>query len=63
LVFQSKFREKVTLAWENRLMGKNPFTKAQQIAGLKKSIANPKTPKAFLPSMRKRLAKLTRKKG
>jgi len=44
-------------------MAKNPFTKAQQIAGLKKSIANPKTPKAFLPSMRKRLAKLTRKKG
>lgn len=39
-------------------MAKNPFTKAQQIAGLKKSIKNPKTPKGFLPSMKARLAKL-----
>jgi hypothetical protein len=34
------------------------FTKAQQIQGLRKALKNPKTPKAFLPSMRKRLAKL-----
>jgi len=39
-------------------MAKNPFTKAQQIAALKKSLKNPKTPKQFLPSMKKRLAKL-----
>jgi hypothetical protein len=38
--------------------GRNPFTKAQQIAGLKKSIANPRTPKQLKPSMRARLAKL-----
>jgi hypothetical protein len=34
------------------------LTKAQQIAGLRKALKNPKTPKAFLPSMKKRLAKL-----
>jgi len=34
------------------------FTKEQQIRGLKKAIANPRTPKQLLPSMKKRLAKL-----
>jgi hypothetical protein len=34
------------------------FTKAQKIQGLRKALKNPKTPKAFLPSMRKRLAAL-----
>jgi len=34
------------------------FTKSQQIQGLRKALKNPKTPKAFLPSMKKRLAKL-----
>jgi hypothetical protein len=34
------------------------FSKEQQIKGLRKALKNPKTPKAFLPSMRKRLAKL-----
>jgi hypothetical protein len=34
------------------------FSKAQQIAGLRKALKNRKTPKQFLPSMRKRLAKL-----
>jgi len=34
------------------------FTKEQQIKGLRKALKNPRTPKAFLPSMRKRLAKL-----
>lgn len=40
---------------------KNPFTKAQQIKALEKSLKNPKTPKAFLPSMKTRLAKLKSK--
>lgn len=39
-------------------MAKNPFTKAQQIAGLKKAIKNPKTPKGFVAGMKQRLAKL-----
>jgi hypothetical protein len=34
------------------------LTKAQQITGLRKAIANRKTPKQFIPSMKKRLAKL-----
>jgi len=34
------------------------FSKAQQIKGLRKALKNPRTPKAFLPSMKKRLAKL-----
>jgi hypothetical protein len=34
------------------------FSKAQQVKGLRKALKNPRTPKAFLPSMRKRLAKL-----
>ena len=38
-------------------MGKNPFTKAQQIAGLRKALRNPKTPKVFRAGMKKRLAK------
>jgi hypothetical protein len=33
--------------------------KAAQIRGLRKAIANRKTPRAFIPSMKKRLAKLT----
>lgn len=36
-----------------------PLTKAQQIKGLKKAIENKKTPRQFIPSMKKRLAKLT----
>jgi hypothetical protein len=34
------------------------FSKAQQITGLRKALKNPRTPKAFIPSMKKRLAKL-----
>jgi hypothetical protein len=34
------------------------LTKAQQIKGLRKALKNPKTPKWFLPSMKKRLEKL-----
>jgi len=33
--------------------------KAKQIVGLRKAIANPKTPRQFIPSLKKRLAKLT----
>jgi hypothetical protein len=32
---------------------------AKQIKGLRKAIANRKTPRQFIPSLRKRLAKLT----
>jgi len=39
-------------------MARPKLTKAQQIAGLEKALKNPRTPKQFLPSMRKRLAKL-----
>lgn len=44
-----------------RKKGVNPFTrlsKEKQIASLKKQLANPKTPRQFLPSIRERLAKL-----
>jgi len=34
------------------------FTKEQTIRGLRKAIKNPRTPKQFIPSMKKRLAKL-----
>jgi hypothetical protein len=34
------------------------FSKEHTIRGLRKALKNPRTPKAFLPSMRKRLAKL-----
>jgi hypothetical protein len=36
------------------------FTKAQQIKGLKKALANPRTPRQFKESMRARLKKLQR---
>jgi hypothetical protein len=39
-------------------MPRPKFTRAQQIRGLEKALKNRKTPKAFLPSMKKRLAKL-----
>lgn len=37
---------------------RHKLTVEEQIRGLKKAIANPKTPKGFLPGMRKRLEKL-----
>jgi hypothetical protein len=40
-------------------MGKLHIPKAKQIQGLRKAIANRKTPRQFIPSMKKRLAKLT----
>jgi hypothetical protein len=39
-------------------MARLKLTKAQQIKGLQKALKNRRTPKQFLPSMRKRLAKL-----
>ncbi len=40
-------------------MGKLNIPKSKQIQGLRKAIANKKTPRQFIPSMKKRLAKLT----
>jgi hypothetical protein len=40
-------------------MRKLNIPKAKQIQGLRKAIANRKTPRQFIPSMKKRLAKLT----
>lgn len=36
------------------------MTREQQIKGTKKALANPKTPKQFLPGLKKRLAQLRR---
>jgi len=39
-------------------MERKKFTKEQQIRGLRKALKNPRTPRHFLPSMKKRLARL-----
>jgi hypothetical protein len=39
-------------------MARHKLTREEQIRGLKKALANPKTPKAFRPGMEKRLRKL-----
>jgi hypothetical protein len=39
-------------------MARHKLTVEQQIRGLEKALANPNTPKQFLPNMRERLAKL-----
>lgn len=39
-------------------MPRHKLNAEEQIRGLKKALANPKTPKQFLPSLRERLAKL-----
>jgi hypothetical protein len=44
---------------EGALMKKG-LSKEQQIRGLRKALKNRKTPRAFIPSMKKRLAKLTK---
>ena len=41
-----------------RAMMRHKLTKAEQIRGIEKALKNPRTPKPFLPGMRKRLAKL-----
>jgi hypothetical protein len=41
-----------------QIMARMKLTKEQQIAGLRKAIANRKTPRQFVPSMKKRLKKL-----
>jgi hypothetical protein len=42
-------------------MARHKLTKEQQIRGLKKAIASPRTPKQFKPFLRTRLAKLRRR--
>jgi len=37
---------------------RHKLTKEQQIRGCRKALANPKTPKQFLPGLKKRLKKL-----
>jgi len=37
---------------------RHKLTRDQQIRGIEKALKNPRTPKQFLPGMRKRLAKL-----
>jgi len=39
-------------------MARHQLTPAQQLDGIRKALANPKTPKQFLASMRVRLAQL-----
>lgn len=39
-------------------MARHKLTKDEQIKGLKKALANPKTPKAFRKGIESRLAKL-----
>jgi len=39
---------------------KHKLTLEEQIRGTRKALANPKTPKQFLPSLRKRLKQLER---
>jgi hypothetical protein len=41
-----------------QIMARQGLTKEQQIKGLRKALANRKTPRAFLASMKKRLTKL-----
>lgn len=42
------------------IMARNKLSKEDQIKGLRKALANPRTPRAFRPSMKKRLARLTK---
>lgn len=39
-------------------MARHKLTTGEQIRGIRKALANPKTPKAFRPGMEKRLRKL-----
>jgi hypothetical protein len=39
-------------------MARHKLTREEQIRGLKKALANPRTPKAFRAGMQKRLRKL-----
>lgn len=41
-------------------MARHRLTKEQQIAGIRGALKSKRTPKQFLPSLRKRLAKLTK---
>lgn len=42
-------------------MARHRLTREEQIRGLEKALANPKTPKQFLPAMRERLQQLKRR--
>jgi hypothetical protein len=39
-------------------MPRHQLTREEQITGTRKALANPKTPKQFLPSLRERLKQL-----
>lgn len=41
-------------------MARQKFTAAEKLRGLRKELANPKTPKQFRESLRKQIAKLER---
>ena len=43
-----------------QIMGRMNISKEAQIRGLRKAIKNRKTPRQFIPGMKKRLAKLTK---
>jgi len=55
-------RETVARCWNSsqfkETMRRMNISKEAQIRGLKKALANRKTPRGFLPGMKKRLAKL-----
>jgi len=42
-------------------MARHTLTLEEQIRGIEKALANPKTPKQFLPAMRARLEQLKRR--
>jgi hypothetical protein len=43
-------------------MPRHKLSVQEQIRGTRKALANPKTPKQFLPSLKKRLSQLERQK-
>lgn len=56
--FRNRLRTQRTTEGGN--MPRHKLTREEQIRGLKKALANPKTPKAFRAGMEARLAKLQR---
>jgi len=48
-----------TFCWPEKIKPmRHKLTRGQQIKGCRKALANPKTPKQFLPGLKKRLKKL-----
>lgn len=39
---------------------RHQFTKEQRLRGVRKALENPRTPKAFIPGLKKQLKKLTK---